>query len=361
MTRGKLTMAALIALAMGASGCSRINHLFGRDSGGDNAQALANAPAAVFPTPTPAPSASPTTAAAAAGFSPATAPVGQEPPGAFPFFGLLQGYAPYDTNLNHDGFVGPNQINANYDHYEFFDGTKLITVEGRLRTVEAVGTGRSFFEAQKNYEKLIHDLGGVTVWEGPGQAMADRHLDFAERRHRNRYGSLPWEKMGVYMLRTPTREIWLEVYNTNDEHPNNYWLTIVEKKTLDVSAQLLPAAAMKAALDTAGHVALYVNFDTDRTAVLPASQPLLANVVQLLNQNPGLKLTIEGHTDNAGTPAHNLTLSQGRANAVMGMLIAQGIDPARLQAHGIGQARPIADNTTDQGRAKNRRVELVRN
>jgi outer membrane protein OmpA-like peptidoglycan-associated protein len=82
--------------------------------------------------------------------------------------------------------------------------------------------------------------------------------------------------------------------------------------------------------------------------------------VALLNANPDLKLTVEGHTDNVGSPAHNQTLSQGRANAVVGALMAQGIDLGRLQPKGFGQAKPIADNATEGGRAKNRRVELVK-
>ena len=348
MLRFGLGGMTLLALSLAMAGCSKK----------EDAQPLTNAPAAAV-APTPTPSAAPT-AVVAHGFDPATAPQGTAPTGAFPYFGLLAGYAPYDTKENHDGFIGPNQHDSNYDHYEFFDGTKLLTVEGRLRTVEAVGTGRSFFEAQKNYEKLIHDLGGVTVWEGGGQAMDDLHLDYAERRHRDRYNGGNAEKMGIYMVRTPTNQIWVEVYQTSDEHPDNYWLTIVETKALEVSAKLVPAAALKQALDAAGHVALYVNFATDQTAVLPTSQPMLAEVVKLLVADPALKLTIEGHTDDAGTPPHNQTLSQGRANAVMGMLIAQGIDPARLAAKGLGQTRPIADNGAEEGRAKNRRVELVR-
>ena len=347
MFRTPATM--LVALTLLAAGCAK------KDETDANAQALVNAPAAA---PAPVPSAAPT-AAAARGFDPATAPTGTAPTGAFPYFGLMDGYHAV-TKEEGGSWQNENQHDSNYDHYEFFDGTKLITVEGRLRTVQAIGTGRSFFEAQKNYEKLIHDLGGVTVWEGSGEVMDDLHLEFGERRHRDRYGMGNHEKMGIYMVRTPTSQIWVEVYQTGDDKPDNYWLTILETKPLDVSAKLIPAAALKQALDSAGHVALYVNFATDQTAVLPTSQPMLAEVVKLLQADPALKLTIEGHTDNAGTAPHNQTLSQGRANAVMGTLIAQGVDPARLQAKGLGQTRPIADNGAEEGRAKNRRVELVR-
>ncbi len=82
-------------------------------------------------------------------------------------------------------------------------------------------------------------------------------------------------------------------------------------------------------------------------------------MLKLLQQNPGLRLAVQGHTDNAGTPAHNQTLSEDRARAVVGALTQGGIAADRLAASGLGQTRPVADNATDAGRAQNRRVELV--
>ncbi len=73
-----------------------------------------------------------------------------------------------------------------------------------------------------------------------------------------------------------------------------------------------------------------------------------------------LRVSIEGHTDNVGDPAANKKLSSDRANAVMNALIAKGIDKSRLSSVGWGQEKPVADNGTDEGRAKNRRVEIVK-
>lgn len=344
----RLPCAMLLVVALFAAGCAKSDPDL-------NAQALANAPAAATPTPTP--SATPT-ATVPAGFDPATAPQGSSPSGAFPYFGLMDGYRQakreeasyYDTEYQRD---------VNYDQYQVFDGSRLLTIEGRLRTIKGIGRGRSFFEAMKNYETLIRNLGGVTVFEGTAARFKELKLSWPAGAPGQRDD---WadSRMGVYMVRTPTNQIWVEVFQPHGEAADNYWLTVVETKKLDVSAQVVPAAALKQALDANGHVAVYVNFATDQTAVLPTSQPAIAEVVKLLTADPALKLTIEGHTDNAGTPAHNQTLSQGRANAVMGMLIAQGIDPARLQAKGLGQTKPIADNGAEDGRAKNRRVELVR-
>ena len=82
--------------------------------------------------------------------------------------------------------------------------------------------------------------------------------------------------------------------------------------------------------------------------------------MKLLKDNPSLNLTVEGHTDNVGTPAYNKKLSEARSRSVVAALTTQGIVPARLKAAGYGQDKPIADNSSDEGRAKNRRVELVK-
>ena len=312
----------------------------------------------VPPVAAPAAPAAPVPVAAPAGFDPAAAPVANPTLGAWPYFSLIDGYIRF-TAENKPGDSKKDFLkDVAFDRYEFFDGTKLIPVEGRLFTARADGKGASFFQVQKTYEKLVHDLGGVTVWEGSGQVMDDRKIDFAETRHRGTFRK--YDTMGVYMVRTPTREIWVEVYKPWDIQPDNYWLTVVEKKALEVKAKVLPAEALKAALDATGHVALYINFDTDKTAMKPESAAIVGEVVKLLTANPALKLTVEGHTDNAGTPPHNQSLSEGRANAVVGALMAQGIAMDRLAAKGFGQTKPIADNATEDGRARNRRVELVK-
>ncbi len=84
----------------------------------------------------------------------------------------------------------------------------------------------------------------------------------------------------------------------------------------------------------------------------------LDNVVKLMKDNPTLKIQINGHTDNVGKPADNLSLSDNRAKAVVQYLTSKGIEPARLSSQGFGATQPVADNTTEEGRAQNRRTEL---
>ena len=108
-----------------------------------------------------------------------------------------------------------------------------------------------------------------------------------------------------------------------------------------------------------GKVDLYgILFDTDKTLIKSESEPTLKEVAQLLQDDSALKLSIIGHTDNVGTKEYNDKLSQGRAQAVVGWLMLNGVDMTRLKPLGRGFDEPVAPNDTEEGRAKNRRVEL---
>lgn len=120
------------------------------------------------------------------------------------------------------------------------------------------------------------------------------------------------------------------------------------------------ADELKDKLDKSGRVALYINFDFDKATIRPDGKPIVAQVVKLMTAYPDLNLSINGHTDNVGVRSYNLKLSQERAAAVMAAVVANGIAPGRMTSGGSGPDDPIADNNTEKGRAKNRRVELVK-
>lgn len=300
--------------------------------------ATASSPPAVLPT-----------VAEGSGFDINRVPVVTPQLGKFPFFTLIEGYE--------KSKYGNKEVD--FDRYEFFDGTKIIPVEGRLATIEAAGKGASAFQVFKTYESLVTGLGGVKVFEGKGEDMDRAKVEFSDMRHRHPVYS--GDQMGVYMLRTPDREVWVEGYvKEYGNKGGHYHLTVVEKKGLDVKASLLPAEEMKRELDAKGHVALYINFDFDKADIKADSQPVIDEIAKLLKSDPPLQLIVEGHTDNLGGPAYNKILSQTRAKAVVTAVTAQGVDVRRLREVGFGQDKPIADNSTDPGRAKNRRVELVK-
>lgn len=316
-------------------------------------QVAANTQPESTPTPISSPQPSPSPAAVAtipvtSSFDLSKVPIVNPQLGKFPYFGLIEGYR--RSGLSDDRDV-------DFDRYEFFDGTKIIQVEGRLTTIDAEGHGASAFQVFKTYESLVTNLGGVKVFEGKGEDMSDLKLEFSDLRHR--YPGYNTDQIGVYMLRTPVSEIWVEAY-VNPSRNGPFSLTVVEKKALEVKASLLPAEEMKKELDAKGHVALYINFDFDKADIKPDSQLIVDQIVKLLRNNPSLSITVEGHTDNIGTPDYNKQLSETRAKSVVAALTAQGIESRRLRAAGYGQDKPIADNDMDEGRAKNRRVELVK-
>ncbi len=125
---------------------------------------------------------------------------------------------------------------------------------------------------------------------------------------------------------------------------------------------LLERKQILTAIEETGKVEVYgINFDFDRAEIRPDSIPTIDEIAAVLKQNPDLKIYVVGHTDIIGDFHYNLMLSQARAEAVVEVLINQyEIDPTRLAAHGVGQLVPIANNDSEAGRAKNRRVELVK-
>ena len=136
-------------------------------------------------------------------------------------------------------------------------------------------------------------------------------------------------------------------------------VTVVEEQPIEIKMELITAKEMAKSLQEQGKVDLYgILFDTDKTLIKPESEPTLKEVAQLLQDDSALKLSIIGHTDNVGTKEYNDKLSQGRAQAVVGWLMLNGVDMTRLKPLGRGFDEPVAPNDTEEGRAKNRRVEL---
>jgi outer membrane protein OmpA-like peptidoglycan-associated protein len=142
-----------------------------------------------------------------------------------------------------------------------------------------------------------------------------------------------------------SRDIWAYL------HRGNGVITIKVAEAGDLAAQF----------DKDCHIALYgVLFDFNKAVLKPESDSVLQRVLAMLQANASLKVEVQGHTDNVGNDAYNQTLSEARANSVMAWLTAHGVAAARLTAKGYGETMPVASNNTDEGRAKNRRVEIAK-
>jgi len=184
---------------------------------------------------------------------------------------------------------------------------------------------------RRNYENAIKSIGGEVVF-------SDGNVSVMKANHK-----------GV--------EVWVEVHASQQTVGRIYFVHIVEKEAMQ---QVITADAMSAAIDKDGFIALDIHFATAKAEILPESNAVVSEIAAMLKKRPALRVGVEGHTDNTGTPEGNRTLSDARAKSVVAALTAAGIAANRLTPAGFGQDKPIADNRTEDGRAKNRRVEIVK-
>jgi outer membrane protein OmpA-like peptidoglycan-associated protein len=224
-----------------------------------------------------------------------------------------------------------------FDAYKFMTGKSQTTsVEGvftkiRYQPPANLTAKPSVLQILRNVENAIKRVGGVVVAAN----------DSTE--------TLKVTKAG--------KEIWIEVWA---DYLGKYILTIVEKAPMEQDL-VANADAFADGLKTSGHITVQgIFFDTGKTELKPESEAAISEVVKLLKADAKLKLFVVGHTDNAGAIDANMKLSQGRAQSVVQALVKAGIEAARLKAYGSGPYAPVASNDTEEGRAQNRRVELVK-
>lgn len=190
----------------------------------------------------------------------------------------------------------------------------------------------------RNYQNAVKSIGGEVVYE---------------RLPRDNDG-------GETTLRVATggKDVWVLVEPGIFSAPTqSYRIAVVEVAAMQ---QVVSANRMLDEINKSGFIALYVNFDTGKTELKPDAQATVREIVAMMKASPALKIAVEGHTDNVGAAAANKALSEGRARSVMNAAVAGGIPASRLGAAGFGAERPLADNRSEEGRAKNRRVELVK-
>ena len=191
----------------------------------------------------------------------------------------------------------------------------------------------SWLQVIRNYENAILKLGGKKIYSD------------------NFYATFKMTKNG--------KDIWvmLSFITGTDLETMGFWLHVIE---IEAMKQEIVANEIYTALNNDGYIALYLNFATGKSTIEPESDKQIDEIVEMLKTNSSLKISIEGHTDNTGDEKSNQTLSEDRAKAVMNAIIAKGVDKNRLSSKGWGQSKPIADNRTEDGKAKNRRVEIVK-
>ena len=307
------------------------------------------------PTPSPAQAPAAQAGADAGAFDPASVPESTATLPPFPFFEAPEGL---------DNRLPEKERDKRFDRAHVIAEDEIIAVEGKLHReryrLEGGATEYSELEFHRNYADAVAALGGVEASRVQythkvagafgGRAAVDKHY----------HGTCasPGCENHTYLIRQGGNEYWVQV--STGGIPAHGEVAVLERKGMDSKLAFLDAAKMKQALDADGRVALYINFDTDKATLRPDAAPVIGEIVKLLQADPSLALSIDGHTDSTGTAERNRELSKQRAEAVRNALVALGIDAARLGAQGFGADKPLADNGDEAGRAKNRRVELVK-
>jgi outer membrane protein OmpA-like peptidoglycan-associated protein len=239
---------------------------------------------------------------------------------------------------------------------------------------------RSSLEVMRNYQAALDKAGLKVLFscakETCGGNFGEFFLDKRVGDHFIKGPEASWAPFNYgrndsrYLVAKGTRpdgalvHVGVYVVSPVQDKIGGVYLEVVEAKAMEggkVSASL-NAADMAKGIAAEGKVAVYgVYFDTDKADVKPDSKAALGEMAKLLQQDPKLKVYVVGHTDNQGGLAHNVELSQKRAESVVKALAADyKIDAKRLSAKGVASYSPVASNDADAGREKNRRVELVK-
>lgn len=291
----------------------------------------------------------PVAQAASSDFSIDRVPVSNASLGSFPYFSLPDGYQPLNKPETRD-----------FGHFPFWTGKAFHDVEGKIfMSSIGPGDGKTFsgYELKKNIAAELAQAGAVLVTDGkvPSDLSHALPQDVAVGMV-DGLGDIYNNPVETWVIRRPDRQIWVH-FTTDDS--SAAW-TILETKPFVQTARLLPASALAHDIKANGKAVIHVNFATDGTQILPDSRPQIDAVTALLKGDPALKIAVNGYTDDTGSPAHNQALSDGRAKAVASALIAAGIGANRLEAKGYGATNPVSSNDSEEGKAANRRVELVK-
>lgn len=253
---------------------------------------------------------------------------------------------PLFTRMPHFYLSNPHAVKElQYDSYEFrvtkdnksvmqrVEGHKLIYLYDFDRSA---GPPPSGLQVARNYQNAIVKIGGEVLYDGPSH-----HDDYFRM---------------TFRITKDGKEVWAEIMDEGAA----YYLTIVERQEMqqEVTAN---AATLLDGLSKSGHVEVPgISFDFAKSEIKPKSEAALKELAKLLQENASLKVWVVGHTDNVGSAESNMKLSTARAAAVVMALTSRfSINPSRLPPQGVGPYAPVATNTTDDGRAHNRRVELV--
>lgn len=227
---------------------------------------------------------------------------------------------------------------ADFESYKFLGANaKPVVIEGHkyyiLYRIKSGAQEPGELKIRRNVQDALKKIGGKIIWDEN------------------------FNKVSTILVLKGNKETWIEVRSYN----NMYRLNIIEREIMKQEI-VADAKAMGDDINNTGHVSVYgIFFDTGKSELKTESDSAIIQISKLLKANPALKLYVVGHTDNVGNIEANMKLSNDRAIEVAKTLVLNyGIDNDRLVPYGVASLAPVASNDTEEGRAKNRRVELVK-
>jgi OOP family OmpA-OmpF porin len=285
----------------------------------------------------------------------------------------IEGSRDYPLVSRFKGSVIEWYQHKNFDRYFILDlkDNKISNyeIDGEITRIQySAGREHSVFEIRKSYEDALKTNGFKILVSLDEKNCGINLQEYLYNKEFNGLNALPgeahkpdYDQNFSYLAakkKLDGKEVYLVLFVTN----RNYSLITfdaVEVQALE--ANLVTVRKLKEGIGLKGHLAIYdIYFDTGKSEIKPESSAALQEIAGYLNAQEGRKFLIVGHTDNTGNFEENLKLSLDRANAVIRELTANyGVDPGQLKPYGDGSTAPVASNSTEEGRAKNRRVEIV--
>ncbi|WKZ57341.1 MAG: DUF4892 domain-containing protein [Bdellovibrionota bacterium] len=255
---------------------------------------------------------------------------------------------------------------AEYEKSEHLEG-KITRV-----TYRVPDTQRSSLEVLRNYQNALLAEGWEVLWSASGKGSFGNSFAMAYQSLKGHDQLIPYSDAQGHVLvaRKDNRTVVLFVTKYEygltggvsiDKGDPIVQLDLIETAQMEEKMVVIPASEMAKAIESSGRVSLYgIYFDFNKADLKAESTPTLEQIAALLRESTALKLLVVGHTDAVGGFEANRELSMRRAQSVVAALTGRyGIPPERLSSFGVSFAAPVASNATEEGRAKNRRVELV--
>jgi OmpA-OmpF porin, OOP family len=282
--------------------------------------------------------------------------------GAFPYISPPDGFYVYG------GMRGEPAKNGYSDFSDFsklimYTGEKFFDAEGKVARlhIEQYDTKSDFnqYKFDKSLDNYLENIGAVRIYKGKISNEQLNALNLEDKSTVLKYiiGD-PWNDSPVrhYVLNHVSGKIMFQVWSNSAQA----MIGVVELEGFKQSIKPPSASDIQKDIESTGKAVLHINFDTNKATLKPDGDLVINEIVKVLQANPNLKIAVNGYTDNQGSDDQNLRLSQYRASAVVSAIVLSGISESRLTFEGFGSKSPIGDNLNEEGRAMNRRVELVK-